>query len=521
MTNFTKGLVVQGDAGDNSLSALYKYEDNELHLYNVVMAGDGSDIIRSNNLVANETGSAFYGEGGDDYIFDSKARDTLSGGAGDDYISSVVDHGIRGQKDKLDIVDGGDGYDTLKFSGRIDAKSSGFEKIIIGGSVNLTGLDLSAVTSIGAAGSGATIQLGSPLDLSSITFDVVIGHYQLKGSDGDDRLDMSGKGAEFHFDGKEGNDYLRSSDKDSMIWGGRGDDTLIGGDGDDVIGGETGSDLIRADSGDDKLILNNGGDEAHGGNGSDMFVVNFTAKSGNVALYGDAGDDRFDIGTLTRKTELIVQGGGGYDRLAASGDLSGIVGNVDKLIFKGDLIVTTEFLGTIIDLQVRSDPMTVRGHITLSDGGELTWRGSEQNADLYGSDKDTQFDMGRVTNRTRIFAGEGDDIIVAGSGGSFVAGSDGHDTFVSGKGNDSFFGEDGRDVFVVRSIMGKDEFIMDISGSDHDLIDLSHVKGIDNFTDLKRHLTGPASDLTIDFGDGNQLHIGAADDLLQAKYFIF
>jgi Ca2+-binding RTX toxin-like protein len=521
MTKFTKGLVVQGDAGDDILRTLYKYEDNELHLYNVVMAGDGSDIIRSNDLVAKETGSALYGEGGDDYIFDSKARDTLSGGDGDDFISSVVDHGVQGQNDKFDFIDGGDGFDTLKFSGRIDAKSVGFEKIIVGGLVNLTGLDLSSVTEIAAAGPSATIQLGSAHDMSHITFDDVIGSYKLQGSNGDDRLDMSGNGSAFQFDGKEGNDYLRSNDVDADIWGGSGNDTLVGGDGDDVIGGETGSDLIRADSGDDKLIVNNDGDEAHGGNGSDMFVVNFTAKSGNVALYGDAGDDRFDIGKLTRKTELVVQGGGGYDSLAASGNLSGVVGNVDKLVFKGDLIVATEFLGTITDLQISRDPMTVRGHITLSDGGELTWRGSEQNVDLYGSNQDTEYDMRRVTNQTRIFAGKGDDTILSGSGGSLVLGDDGDDTFISGKGNDSFFGEDGRDVFVVRSILGKDEFNMDTSGSDHDLIDLSHVKGIDDFTDLKRHLTGPVNDLSIDFGDGNQLHIGAANDLLQAKHFIF
>ncbi|WP_137156384.1 hypothetical protein [Rhizobium sp. FKL33] len=521
MTDFIKGFVVQGDANNNTLRTLYKRENNELHLYNIVMAGDGSDIIRANDLVAKETGSSLYGEGGDDYIFDSKARDTLSGGAGDDYISSVADHGVQGQNDKFDVIEGGDGFDTLKFSGRIDAKSSGFEKIIVGGSVDLSGLDLSSVTEIAAAGSSATIQLGSAHDMSHITFDDVIDHYRLKGSHGDDRLDMSGNGSAFQFDGKEGNDYLRSNDVDAVIWGGSGNDTLVGGDGDDVIGGESGSDLIRADSGDDKLILNNDGDEAHGGSGSDRFVVNFTKKTGNVALYGDAGDDHFEIGKLTRKTELVIQGGGGYDSLAASGNLSGVVGNVDKLVFKGELIVATEFLGTITDLQVSRDPMTVRGHITLSDGGDLSWRGSKQTADLYGSNQDTEYDMRRVTNATRIFAGEGNDTFFAGSGGSVVLGDDGDDTFISGKGNDTFYGEDGRDVFVVRSILGKDEFIIDTSGSDHDVIDLSRVKDIENFTDLKRYLTGPAYDLTIDFGDGNQLHIGAADDLLQAKHFIF
>ncbi|MCV3766673.1 hypothetical protein [Rhizobium sp. TRM95796] len=513
--------MVRGDDGDNSLRTLYKYEDNELHIYNVVMAGDGSDIIRSNDQVARETGSALYGEDGDDYIFDSNARDTLSGGAGDDYISSVADNNGQGHKDKFDVVDGGDGYDTLKFSGRIDAKSSGFEKIIVGGLVNLTGLDLSALTSIAAAGTNATIQMGSVHDLSQVTFADVIGLYKMIGSDDGDHLDMSDEEAAFSFDGRKGDDYLRSSDQDTDLRGGMGNDTLIGGDGDDVLDGETGADRLRADNGDDRILVDNNGDVAFGGGGDDEFILKPAKRGGDAELHGDAGDDRFEIGKSTKALDLIIEGGKGYDTLLVSGDISSVTGDIDKLMFEGDLVVSTDFLDKVKELKVQREPMTVRGHVTLSDGGELTWRGNEQTADLYGSDEDTQFDMARVTNQTRIFAGNGDDTIVAGSGGSLVVGGKGNDTFISGKGSDIFIGEAGRDVFVVRTILGKDEFIMDTSGGDHDVIDLSHVRDIDNFTALKRHLTGPAYDVTIDFGDGNQLHIGVAEDLLQAKHFIF
>jgi len=104
------GYVIQGDDGDNKLTAVGKNVDGHLQFYNIVNGAGGDDVIKVDDwLAGHQFGADLYGDDGNDIIWDSNQQygnnnDTLSGGAGDDVIHS------SGGKD---IIDGGDGIDTL------------------------------------------------------------------------------------------------------------------------------------------------------------------------------------------------------------------------------------------------------------------------------------------------------------------------------------------------------------------------------------------------------------------------
>jgi Ca2+-binding RTX toxin-like protein len=148
---------------------------------------------------------------------------------------------------------------------------------------------------------------------------------------------------------------------------------------DDVLLGNAGDDWLRGSSGRDTLF---------GGEGDD--VVRGQGASGDV-LSGGPGDDR-------------LAGGPGTDRLVEVGDVSLILTDAALEGFGHD---------ELMELEV---------------------------AEFVTGASDNGIDARAFSGYAGVESGDGDDLVIAPQGGSFVFGGRGRDTLVGGAGNDRLFG---------------------------------------------------------------------------------
>ena len=280
--------VIEGGKGDDELAGLGgddrlvgKEGDDRL------LGGDGDDKIIAG--------------AGNDFIDGGKGRDTMDGGEGDDVFIATPpnsghdrhewhhDHSTRGDK-----YDGGEGVDTLDFSGSSRAVE----------------LDLT---------DGIT-QFGS---------DTIVNVENLIGGAKGDELAGNSKANE-----------LRGNGGDDELAGERGDDRLFGGDGRDEIDGGKGNDILVGGKGKDTLT---------GGDGIDWFVFNsidegrdmirdFDTRGADMdrivlaeAIFeGFTGDDGADLAaggflrarTVGGKTEIQVDADGGSNDWQTIAELS-------------------------------------------------------------------------------------------------------------------------------------------------------------------------------------------------------
>lgn len=182
------------------------------------------------------------GGSGDDTLIGNQAVNRLSGGAGNDL--------LVGGGGRADILDGGDGIDTVDYS---DAE----------GGVTLR---LDGVAVVGEAKRDIVIRVENAV--GSAHADVLIGDTAdnaLSGGGGDDKLS-----------GAFGNDVLHGGTGDDILDGGSAQaylpvgsrqdaDRLHGGEGNDTLFGNQADDVLSGDAGDDTL---------KGGEGADLFVFN-------------------------------------------------------------------------------------------------------------------------------------------------------------------------------------------------------------------------------------------------------
>ncbi len=145
-------------------------------------------------------------------------------------------------------LDGGDGFDTLIYSG----SSSGV----------VVELDVINVESV-VGSSFNDIIAGDASDA------LVADDDRIFGGDGDDILRGDRNQRSAQDDKSGGNDYLDGGAGDDRLGGKGGNDILLGGSGDDQLWGDDGDDILRGGIGDDRLV----GDNASQGEGSDTFVL--------------------------------------------------------------------------------------------------------------------------------------------------------------------------------------------------------------------------------------------------------
>ncbi|OUR77293.1 hypothetical protein A9Q83_11335 [Alphaproteobacteria bacterium 46_93_T64] len=235
------------DSSQGSNSNQFPRGDNNPNMADVIVAGDGSDLIFGDNafsLIGNpvtqgvEDVQNFYynyamsvdpessrnliqwSDGGDDYIYGGHGDDAIFGQGGHDLI-------LAGFGD--DFVAGGTGDDHIR-------GNSGNDKL---------------------AG-----------DIGNDTMDGGAGHDEMFGLEDDDVMY-----------GGTGNDEMLGGDGEDVMYGGIGDDLMYGGAGNDLLNGGSGNDAMFGGSGNDILETEmpaNGVGYFSGGQGFDTLVVNAT-----------------------------------------------------------------------------------------------------------------------------------------------------------------------------------------------------------------------------------------------------
>jgi Ca2+-binding RTX toxin-like protein len=298
--------IIEGYGGDDTITA----EEGDDDVY----GGDGNDRV--------------YGGGGSDDIYGGDGNDTIDSTDGDiglfdnPYPPLPTDPDVMNDRD---VVDGGDGDDTIRTGDDRDT--------ITGGEGNDTidaGIDND---SVGGGDGNDTIVGGEGND--SITGgsgdDLIYGGLSPAFPDSlnipddtdlvpDNGLDVINAGA--------GNDTVYGMDDNDTIQGGSGDDYLDGGIDDDVVTGGSGNDTLTGGQGDDRLS---------GGNDRDTFVYN-AGNGSDIVHGGSEGDDfdRLDLSSLALGSFRIVG-------VTTDSDGNGIDGTVEILDGDGNVTDTIEF----------------------------------------------------------------------------------------------------------------------------------------------------------------------------------
>jgi hypothetical protein len=182
----------------------------------LISTGGEQDSVRADGVALGVDPVAvpldLYGGGNRDTLIGGAAADALFGGLGNDWFDAGT------APTGGDSFDGGDGYDTVDFSGR---------------TATLT-ITLGAGKDDGEAGEKAELA------------DSVEGVY--------------GGQAKNTITGGDNDNWLWGGPEDDVLAGGKGNDTLNGGPGNDQLSGDEGSDTLYGDAGDD-VLLGGAGDD--------------------------------------------------------------------------------------------------------------------------------------------------------------------------------------------------------------------------------------------------------------------
>lgn len=493
----------------------------------LLMGGVGNDTIDGKN--GDDT---IMGGDGDDRLYGSWGNKLFIGGAGNDYLA------------------GGNGFNTYQFSRGWGSDSitagnySKYGKDIISFTDDIKPSDIIARRSndsiilklkgtddqifiYGYFGRDIyTIQFadGSSWDRNKIEELVLLpsdGNDSIRGTASNELLyggagqdTIYGQGGNDTLYGEEGDDILYGGDGDDTLEGEEGDDILYGGEGNDYLSGDAGNDYLNGGNGNDSLSAGEGVDTLEGGQGNDYL----TAKE-NSYLNGGEGDDTLRGG---KNTTYRFGSNWGMDTIYLRREK----GNTDVIEFdKGisveDLIFTqNRDYGLVIQYKKGNDVIYIEGiteenHSTLAikfaDGKVLDWVAIKSFVLQGGTGNDTI--LGFYEN----------DIITGGLGNDRLNGRGGNDTLYGGEGNDTLEGE-GSDILY--GGVGDDSLLASggnstlIGGEGNDYLESTYDntsfifdRGWGNDTILERDYALDSTD-TIFFGEG----IKPEDILLTESY---
>jgi Ca2+-binding RTX toxin-like protein len=370
---------------------------------------DGNDILvgtdGNDSIDGLDGNDLIQGLAGNDGLYGNDGNDTLEGGDGDDYLNPG---------DGVNAIAGGTGSDKLDLNYDYDT-----DGIIINYSDSTNG----------TISDGSTIKEVERIDL--------------KTGSGNDNIDISATDNTRYSDPYYGN---RWQDNDTKVYANNGNDTVIGGSGGDEIYGGAGNDILTGNAGNDKLVGGEGEDILNGGAGDDE-------------LYGEDGND-------------TLNGGDGNDYLNGGKGINSVIGGAgsDKL----DLDYTTNTTGITINY---SDPTngTISDGLTTKEIKEVeridlkTGSGND-NIDISATDNtrysDPYYGNRWQDNDTKVYANNGNDTVIGGSGGDEIYGGAGNDILTGNEGNDKLVGGRGNDI--LNGGTGNDEIYGE---NDNDILD--------------------------------------------------
>lgn len=400
-----------------------------------ISGGDGNDTIKAAAGLEARTQISLSGGAGDDYL---SADATITGGAGDDTLEGGAGN---------DTLDGGAGDDTFILSGGVDRieGGAGDNQILVEGTVNGDVLLIDQV--ITAAGNQVTVSLNGVTSTNLVTGVQVLNAYTSLGSDD---IFVTGSLTDgniwtamgIRVDMSQGNDYMdisgvlpdAVSDGNFKITGlgGIGDDTFVGGQGGDAFyGGEDSDQFVQ-------IVGSSLGGYYEGGTGNNSLLIqasdiNVSAEQsgafvsvldggvagrlvsnnvGTIGLYGDAAVNTFRVLDLSYTTlnNISVFGGAGSNIFEIDGTQANDNIRIDATVAPSTpvQIVGLPYYVLMNDWNDPTDIITVNG--------------------LAGNDS---FEVTSNNNTTvNLNGGVGDDryIVSSNSAGAIFSGNEGNNT---------------------------------------------------------------------------------------------
>lgn len=280
-----------------------------------LLGADGNDVLygdEGNDSIDGGAGNdLIYGGADDDTISGGLGRDTVYGGDGNDtwlagtddsgtdivYLEGgddVAEVGYYTPADGMEVLDGGDGNDTIALDG---AAVDGFD-------IGITLNDEGTATNIG--------------------FDTDISNFE-------------------NVRGNSGANAITGNLLDNELIGAGGQDTLSGGGGNDTLDGGADNDTLDGGDGDDILTGGAGADSQTGGAGNDTFIIGSAADANGDVIIGGTGpddttdQDAIDLSALDPASYTITAVDDPNDSGAKTGTVNFTTGEV--LTFSGIEII--------------------------------------------------------------------------------------------------------------------------------------------------------------------------------------
>ena len=393
---------------------------------NVLMGLDGTDTIN--------------GHGGNDTIFPNRPVIVVDGGL----LANVANTaGTPPEVDGEDVVDGGDGSDTISYDGENTMVTVDLDMVVPAVPADLDN-DVEAVIAHVRATVGtdddAVVDMIKVENIGTVdepnlvsTIENVTGGLFNNTITGDARANILVGG--WRADTLNG-------EKDPSTADDGGDDTLIGGAGDDTLNGGPGDDTLDGGIGDDTLNGNAGNDTLIGGAGTNTFT-------------GGVGDDYYEV----------MRGDGASVTESADAD-----GGMDSLRY----IATADDPETDDADESKMGVGTTTASISIPDNIETA----------FGTANDDYIQANDDTGVTTVLGRGGNDTLDGGANANRLIGCAGSNTLNGGDGNDVFgvFNDDDDATY---------DTIEDFNtGADMAAIDEIHLMGFDSGTAELRIIPG-------------------------------
>ncbi|MEP4195820.1 MAG: calcium-binding protein [Aliishimia sp.] len=424
------------DLGDTESVALIVGEGAE-PVVTVEDDGDDALVISDGQIVARITGAAETIDASDIALVAGPTVNDLDPNFGQPQEPTENEQTLTanadifvGEDGVLDIVDAGNGDDTLSGLGENDLlRAEAGDDIVLGGT-------------------GDDVLLGGT------------GEDALFGETGNDRI--TGGSESDWVDGGAGDDQLEGNSQDDIIIGGEGADDLTGGNGADVL---VGGDLLdraltveelnvlRSDPNSDigdvaglgvGALEDGAADVLNGGDGNDALILG----AGDTGTGGDGAD-----------TFYVVNGDG-----TSAAIIADLAAEDEVTLLKGDAadagVVTTAADGndTLISLDgvvqarvVGVDPggvgtINVSDPLDMDDVDALTENAPDAVLNTNLTNEDDTFTATDDAVANRVNGLDGDDVISGAGDNDVLRGNDGADILIGGDGDDELLGDAGSDL---------------------------------------------------------------------------
>jgi Ca2+-binding RTX toxin-like protein len=478
-------LTIDGGAGNDTITGSQGDD--------ILLGGDGNDTViggRGNDI-------AFLGNGNDTFVWNpGDGSDVVEGQAGTD---TLVFNGSNANEN-IDISANGSRVRLFRDVGNVVMDLNGIEHIqlaALGGADTITVNDLTGTdtkqVAIDLAGTlGGTVGDGQP--------DSVI----VNGTAGDDHISVASIGSSIVvnglaaqvtinnaepaidslvINGGAGNDTIDASrlhagQVNLTINGGDGNDTITGSAGNDTVIGGRGNDVASLGAGDDTFVWNPGeaSDTVDGGAGNDTLLFNGANVNENIDISanGKGATLTRDVGgvtmNLTNIENIDVNALGGADTVTVNDlsktavkhvaiDLSATPGTGTGDGVADTVVINGTAGNDTINVTDNNGVVTVTGLAT-----DVTITGFEATDHLVinGLGGDDIINAAGLGNGMLLTAngGDGNDVLIGGTGNDTLSGGAGDDILIGGGGVDTLDGGTGNNI-VLRAAVGPNAAVSD------------------------------------------------------------